>query len=286
MIRKRWVVIVLLSGVACQSSDENSVDLESQCNGLELLCERRVDEVAFAGTHNSMSSTEDGWMFPNQEFNFERQLDDGVRALNIDTHWWNDEPYLCHTYCDLGAMSLLDGFNRIGDWLKEHPREVLIITLQSAVDGDNTMAVLESSSLSGLLYDHELGTEWPTLATLIDLNQRVLLFSNQGGGQHAGYMDQWMHWIDNPYSAQDVEDFSCEFDRGNVETATLFNVNHFITNPVADIEDSDIANQYDVLMEHVEKCRQETDYFPNQILVDFYSKGSVLEVVHQINTGL
>ena len=286
MIRKRWVVIVLLSGVACQSSDENSVDLESQCNGLELLCERRVDEVAFAGTHNSMSSTEDGWMFPNQEFNFERQLDDGVRALNIDTHWWNDEPYLCHTYCDLGAMSLLDGFNRIGDWLKEHPREVLIITLQSAVDGDNTMAVLESSSLSGLLYDHELGTEWPTLATLIDLNQRVLLFSNQGGGQHAGYMDQWMHWIDNPYSAQDVEDFSCEFDRGNVETATLFNVNHFITNPVADIEDSDIANQYDVLMEHVEKCRQETGYFPNQILVDFYSKGSVLEVVHQINTGL
>ena len=285
-IRKRCFVVSLLGGMACQSSGENSVDSESQCNGLEVLCDRRVDEVAFAGTHNSMSSTEDGWMFPNHDFNFERQLDDGIRALNIDTHWWNDEAYLCHTYCDLGAMTLLEGFNRIGDWLADHPREVLIITLQSAVDADNTMAVLESSSLSGLLYEHELGSEWPTLETLIDLNQRILLFSNQDGGQHVGYMEQWTHWIDNPYSAQGVEDFSCVLDRGNVETATLFNINHFITNPVADIEDADIANQYDILKAHVEKCRQETDYFPNQILVDFYSKGSVLDVVYEINAGL
>ena len=85
--------------------------------------------------------------------------------------------------------------------------------------------------------------------------------------------------IDNPYSAQSNDDFSCREDRGNPETASLFNVNHFITHPVADIEDSLNANQYDVLWEHLERCQNETGRFPNQLLVDFYSQGDVLDVV-------
>ena len=41
------------------------------CNGLEALCDRPVNNVVFAGTHNAMSSSQDNWMFPNQEFAFE-----------------------------------------------------------------------------------------------------------------------------------------------------------------------------------------------------------------------
>ena len=38
------------------------------CNGDPSLCGRRLDEVVFAGAHNSMSAAElPGWMFPNQE---------------------------------------------------------------------------------------------------------------------------------------------------------------------------------------------------------------------------
>src|SRR6185436_7610918 len=37
------------------------------CNGDPALCGRRVDEVVFPGAHNSMSSVEFNWMFPNQE---------------------------------------------------------------------------------------------------------------------------------------------------------------------------------------------------------------------------
>ena len=119
----------MLSGIvwiffgACASTEESNVI--EVCNGSQALCDRTIDRIAFAGTHNAMSSSEDGWMFPNQEFNFERQLDDGIRALNIDTHWWNDEPYLCHTFCDLGSMTLLEGFDRIGDWLLDHPHEII-----------------------------------------------------------------------------------------------------------------------------------------------------------------
>jgi hypothetical protein len=35
----------------------------SGCNGSETLCSRRVNEVLFPGTHNSMSAIEDrGWV--------------------------------------------------------------------------------------------------------------------------------------------------------------------------------------------------------------------------------
>jgi hypothetical protein len=58
------------------------------CNGHEELCGRRLNEVTFAGTHNSMSSAEErGWYFAGQRGDIRQQLDDGIRALLIDTHY-------------------------------------------------------------------------------------------------------------------------------------------------------------------------------------------------------
>jgi hypothetical protein len=60
----------------------------STCNGSPELCERRLNEVVFPGTHNSMSAAEEpGWLFANQRHSIERQLDDGVRLFLIDPHW-------------------------------------------------------------------------------------------------------------------------------------------------------------------------------------------------------
>ena len=182
------------------------------CNGLAVLCDKPLDEVLFAGTHNAMSSSEDGWNFPNQEFSFTRQLDDGIRGLNFDTYLWNDEAYLCHSFCELGSMTLVEGVTRIANFLETHPNEVVVITLQSALDTQPTLQAFEQADLRDLLHHHEVGYEWATLGELIDLNERVVLFSNSGAGEDEGYLDQWTHWIDNPFSAQSNEDFSCGED--------------------------------------------------------------------------
>jgi hypothetical protein len=58
------------------------------CNGSAELCDRRLNEVTFAGTHNSMSAGEEpGWAFANQRYPLERQLDDGIRLFLLDPHW-------------------------------------------------------------------------------------------------------------------------------------------------------------------------------------------------------
>ena len=57
------------------------------CNGDRRLCDRQLDQVVFAGTHNAMSAANrSGWMFAAQERDLPAQLDDGVRAFLIDVH--------------------------------------------------------------------------------------------------------------------------------------------------------------------------------------------------------
>jgi hypothetical protein len=57
------------------------------CNGYPELADRRVDEVVFPGTHNSMSASDGGWLNPNHEKGIVAQLNDGVRALLVDVHF-------------------------------------------------------------------------------------------------------------------------------------------------------------------------------------------------------
>ena len=57
------------------------------CNGDRALCGKRVDEIVFPGAHNSMSSAELGWMFPNQELASVSLLGYGIRSLLFDVHY-------------------------------------------------------------------------------------------------------------------------------------------------------------------------------------------------------
>jgi hypothetical protein len=66
---------------------ESAIVRMTGCNGDTRLCERRLDQVVFAGTHNAMSAADrPGWMFAQQERDLPTQLADGVRAFLIDVH--------------------------------------------------------------------------------------------------------------------------------------------------------------------------------------------------------
>jgi hypothetical protein len=58
------------------------------CNGFQELCNRRLNEVVFPAAHNAMSGADiAAWMFPNHEKSIQMQLQDGIRAFLIDTHY-------------------------------------------------------------------------------------------------------------------------------------------------------------------------------------------------------
>jgi len=67
------------------------------CNGLEGICDLRVDEVLFATLHNAMATFEDGFLFgPNHQSPLEDALEVGYRGLNLDICNCGGEIIFCH----------------------------------------------------------------------------------------------------------------------------------------------------------------------------------------------
>ena len=60
----------------------------ASCNGHAELCDRPLNRVAFAATHNSMSArSSPGWMFAQQEEGIPSQLEAGIRGLMVDAYY-------------------------------------------------------------------------------------------------------------------------------------------------------------------------------------------------------
>jgi hypothetical protein len=79
------VVVIASSG---GDGDEAKAGRVDTCNGYRQLCDRRLDEVVFAGTHNAMSNADTrGWLLANQRRTIQRQLRDGIRLFLIDPHY-------------------------------------------------------------------------------------------------------------------------------------------------------------------------------------------------------
>lgn len=92
------------------------------CNGYVQLCARRIDEVAFAGTHNAMSAADSpGWFIANQSRAIARQLDDGIRAFKISTHYGIGKPGNVRT--DIAAAG--EKVNRVSEKLSPPARLAL-----------------------------------------------------------------------------------------------------------------------------------------------------------------
>ncbi len=79
------VGLVLSTGRAAHQAEAAGA---LRCNGDASLCDLPLNFAMFPGTHNSMSSAlYPGWLFAEHVKTIGGQLDSGVRALLIDTHY-------------------------------------------------------------------------------------------------------------------------------------------------------------------------------------------------------
>lgn len=253
-----------------------------RCNGHEALCDRRFDEVVYPATHNSMSNADEGWGIPNQVHGMTRQLEDGIRAMLIDTHYNEGSTYLCHSFCSLGSKPLVDGLAELTTFLKSHPNEVLTLIIQDGITPEDTSAAFTASGLSDHVYVHPTGAEWPTLRTMIETGKRVLVTAEDKGPPPDWYHHVWDLTWDTPYSFKSEAEFSCAENRGK-RGNDLFLLNHWIENPLANEELSTTANARDLLLGRAQQCQQESGQLPNFVAVNHYSIGALFDVVRELN---
>jgi hypothetical protein len=86
------VVAGIIAAVVLTGASPTQASSTATCNGYAQLCNRRLDEVSFAGTHNSMSAADTpGWYIANQDRDIAQQLNDGIRAFKISTHYGTED---------------------------------------------------------------------------------------------------------------------------------------------------------------------------------------------------
>jgi hypothetical protein len=113
------VLVLVLGGAVvavARPGKAQPVDGPMECNGSSLLCDRRLDEVVFAATHNSMSNIDmTNWMFPQQNGSIKRQLQAGIRGLLIDVHNGVPVEGIVRTDLEAEAQSAVKIANAVGD---------------------------------------------------------------------------------------------------------------------------------------------------------------------------
>ncbi|MBJ95915.1 MAG: hypothetical protein CMP23_15745 [Rickettsiales bacterium] len=264
------------------NDDDDTGESGLPCNGHVELCARRFDQVALPATHNSMSNREDGWWVPNQNLPIVRQLEDGIRGLMLDTYYWNDDLYLCHSSCLLGSKHLVEALVEIREFLAGNPREVLVIIFQDGISAEDTAGAFEAADLGAYLHGQLEGQTWPTLGEMIDSGRRLVVGAESSGPPPSWYHHAWDLYFDTPYSFASVEDFSCELHRGQ-EGNPLFLVNHWLSTPLASESNAALANSWSVLHQRAIDCHQEQQQIANLLAVDFYDQGDLFQVVNALN---
>lgn len=262
----------------------------SQCNGDESLCLKKYNEVAYLTTHNAYSSFEDEFYLPNQNLNITSQLNDGVRAFMLDVYSEDGVLVLYHGTDQLGSSLFVDVLNEFKTFINENSNEVITLILE---DYGSIIELSDALFISGIVedlytYDEVIG--WPTLQEMIDLDRRIVLFSDNVVSNPPSWFNFiWDHAVETHFNNVSIDDFSCDFNRGDSQN-DLFILNHFITNFELVLfnlelynEQVEQVNSNPYFIGHVYDCASEKDKFPNFITVDFYDVGDCLEVVNILN---
>jgi hypothetical protein len=327
-------VIGLFAVTALGGGPKEDAPLEiTECNGYAELCDRPLNRIAFATTHNAMSGPYRGYFFVQQDAPMVTQLDDGIRALAFDTHYGRpagsrvvtsiDEDtsarekiaeglspaalqaalrlrerllgrakgrtgsWLCHGFCETGAISFEDSLRDIHDWVVAHPTDVIVLIIEDAITPKDTETAFKESGLIDFVYTGRWGAPWPTLRKLIELDQRVVVM-----GENDPQGVSWYHPVydvtqETPFHfttpAQLEAEASCEPNRGGTGKP-FFLINHWIdSSPYPRPRNARRANDYEFLSERVQRCRRERKAFPNFVSVDFYRQGDVLRLVDELN---
>ena len=156
-------IAIVLTGAA----DEAPAVAAPTCEDSAALCDRTLNDVSLAATHNSMASvTIPTWLFGQQDGTISEQLAFGIRGLLIDSYYGEAvggrvrtdleslpkrevavqelgapavdaalrirgrlageragqrEIFLCHGFCELGAVTLASALKDLRSFLVSHP---------------------------------------------------------------------------------------------------------------------------------------------------------------------
>lgn len=280
-----WIALVAAVTISCGPlKHPDTPDWDGQlCNGHSELCDRSYRDVTYLMAHNAMSSLEDGWLAANHRYNLQNQLGAGVRGFMLDIYDEDGEVMLCHASCEFGKRPLLDALIELHDFMMANPSEVLTIIFESNVSGSKVVDVFDEAGLEKFVLSQDVSDPWPTLRFMSENQRRLVVLTDEGGGNSDWYLPVWDFAWETEWSVKEAAAFTCDVtERGNPSNS-LFIFNHFLTNPWANENLASHVNQGSFLVPRAKECATVHGKNVNFVTVDFYSSGETAESVDVLN---
>lgn len=153
------------------------------CNGRAELCDRKYSNITMVGTHDSAFV---GFLpTDNQLDSVDKQLGQGVRYLQAQTHDKDGAIQLCHTNCVLKDAGTLQKYlGTIKTFMDSSPDEVVTILLTNpdSIDVAKFGDAFREVGLDALAFappaDLKLD-DWPTLGTMVAQKKRLVVFMGE-----------------------------------------------------------------------------------------------------------
>jgi hypothetical protein len=190
--------------------------------------------------------------------------------------------YLCHGFCELGAIPFPEALAAVHQFLVKNPDEVLILVVEDYVSAADLAAAFAESGLDGLAYRGASGP-WPTLREMIDGRERIVVLTESGRPGVDWIRPAFEVMQETPYHFKQPADFSCAPNRGGTK-GSLFLVNNWIdTTPAPKASNAAIVNAFAALLKRAKQCQAERGRLPTVIAVDFYKTGDLFNVARSLN---
>jgi hypothetical protein len=191
--------------------------------------------------------------------------------------------FLCHTFCELGAVRMSTVMRQVRDFLDSHPREVLVMVLEDYVPPARIRAVLDNAGLGPMLLPFEAGDPLPTLGEMIDSGTRLVVSLENGDGgptlpnAFAGLVEE------TPFDFRRAADLrassSCDPNRGE-PGSPVFQFNHWVT-PARRTGSGRVNGE--LLRTRAARCTEARGRALTLVAVDFAEHGDLLGVVRDLN---
>ncbi|XP_028803498.1 PI-PLC X domain-containing protein At5g67130-like [Neltuma alba] len=275
------------------------------------------NKYAYLTTHNSFAITREmpksnqtlqpEGLFPrvtfsNQEDSITEQLQNGVRALMLDTYDYKGDIWLCHSfkgkcYPTTAFEPAIKALKEVEAFLAKNPSEIVTLILEDYVESPNGLSKVLSASglmkywfpLSDMPQD---GQDWPLVRDMVSRNHRLIVFTSQRHKQQSeGIAYQWNFMVENQYGRGGMEKGRCpnraESSAMNDETKSLVLVNHFRSIPTKQVACRDNSQH---LLNMLSTCYMQAAHrWANFVAVDFYKRsdgGGSFQAVDMLNGKL
>jgi len=283
-LKHLFIISVILMINACGKEKDSGTDntfVENQ------FLNKKYNEVCFLMTHNAMNAKERNFSFPNQTFSITNQLMSGVRGLMIDTYdGSNGVAVTYHASTLFGSQNLVNVLQEIKTFLTAHKKEVVTIIFENNGSNTQLQKAIDSSGLSSFAFIHSNGDEFPIMQTMVNNNQRLVMFVERNQLPRASYlMHAWSTIFDTKYTYSTVNEFDSNINRGGSGSKELYLINHWLGGTLG-LPDSTLApnaNAHQAVSKRMQECAAANNHFINFFGVDFYHIGDAKMVIDSIN---